>query len=424
MALEFTNTNLLAFYKYLGSVLYGTKRIHIDMDELTDDEFRLFAEALIQFGEMSSEAREFAFALSRGELDIPLPSASNELAAPLKSLHATLKHLTWQTKQISGGDYDQHAAFMGEFSDAFNEMVAQLAERRRENEAEAERNKERLEELGSANSIFEAITSNMEEWIVMVDRDTGERLFANHSPESMLASDTLEQQLYSILFDYAAGMATDDEPKKEEFALISDTALQYFEMMLYPIRWLEKDAVACVLVDVTASKEEYNRLEDAAYKDVLTGVYNRLYGMKLLDQYTDSKTPFVLVFIDMDMLKYVNDVFGHAEGDAYIKSVADILQEVSSMATICRLGGDEFMVIIKESDVHGRDMNEIFENLRQKLANTNRASANGMPVYHRSISFGIIEVGEDNKQSTSDILAAADERMYQYKKAHKQERRV
>jgi len=396
----------------------------MDLDSLSDEEFRAFGEALVQFGDMATETRDFANSLSRGELDCALPSYSNEFAAPLKSLHATLKHLTWQTTRISEGDYEQHIAFMGEFSDAFNKMVAQLIERRNETEAEYGRNNERMEELSKANSIFEAITGNMEEWIVMIDRNTGERLFTNHKPENVLASETLESQLCAILFEYSTSLANDDEPKKEEFTLISDVALQHFELMIYPIRWLEKDAAACVLWDATASREEFNRLENVAYTDIMTGTFNRLYGMKLLEQFTNDHTHFVLVFVDMDMLKYVNDVYGHAEGDAYIKCVAELLQEVSPLATVCRLGGDEFMIIIKGTDVPDRDMNEVFEALRTKLAHTIDHAEAGLPMYHRSISFGIIEVPEDNELSTSDILAAADERMYQYKKEHKRERHV
>jgi len=424
VTLEFSNKDLLAYYNYLGEILYGTQPASIDLDKMSNEEHRNFAEALMQFGQMAMETREFAFSLSRGELDSKRPSRGNELVAPLKSLHATLKHLTWQAKQISGGDYEQHIDFMGEFSDAFNEMVVQLAGRRREMEIEAERNKERLDELARANSIFEAITSNMEEWIVMIDRETGEHLFSNHSPEEVLANERLIQQLYHILFESAASIASNDEPRKDRFTLIDDFSLQHFELMLYPMKWFEHDAVACVLVDVTTSKEEYNRLEDAAYKDVMTGVYNRLYGMKLLDTYTEEKIAYELIFIDMDMLKYVNDVLGHAEGDAYIKSVAEILQKVSNHAVVCRLGGDEFMVIIKESDTRGKDMNEIFENLRRELAETNVMDKNDRPLYHRSISFGIMRSTEGDELSTSDILAAADERMYEYKKAHKQDRRV
>ena len=373
---------------------------------------------------MSIEAGAFAHEMARGNFDSHLPNAENELAAPLKALHSTLKHLTWQTKQIAHGDYSHKIGYMGEFSDAFNEMITELAEHRRLMTLSEEQNLKRVDELDRANSIFQVITSSMKEWIVMVDKETGEHLFANHTSESMLTSETFEQQLYDTLFEYAGMMEDEDEPRKEEFMLISDVALQYFEMMLYPIRWFDHRAVACVLTDVTASKEEYTKLEDVAYKDVMTGSFNRLYGMRLLEQYTDEKTPFELIFVDMDMLKYVNDVFGHIEGDTYIKSVADILQEVSPMATVCRLGGDEFMVLIQERDVNGRDMNEVLEGLREKLVNSSVTGEDGELMYQRSMSFGIVKADESNTLDKSEILTTADERMYEYKKAHKKERRV
>ena len=424
MALDISDKNLIQYFSYLRDVLYNPKRAKIIIDELSDQDHRDFAEALIQFSAMATEAREFAASLARGELECKLPSIGNELAAPLKSLHATLKHLTWQTKQISCGDYDQHVEFMGEFSESFNDMVVQLAERSRQMEAEAERNQVRMEELAKANSIFEAITSRMQEWIAMVDRTTGEHLFANHSAGTLFADDIIESQIYGILLEYVSALDSDAAPRKESFSLISDESQQTFEMMLYPITWFEHDAVACVLADITSYTDEYHRLEDAAYKDEMTGIYNRLYGMKLLDMYTQEREPYRLIFVDMDMLKYVNDVFGHAEGDVYIRNVAEILQEISDSAIICRIGGDEFMIILHERDVGGRDMNEVLETLRTKLINSSVKGKDGKTLYRRSISFGIKTVGKDNTLSTSDILAAADELMYEYKKAHKMDRRV
>lgn len=412
------------YFSYLRDVLYYPKRAAIKMDGLSDADHREFAEAILSFGEMVMETRELAGKLSRGDLDVKLPSPENELAAPLKALHSTFKHLTWQAKQVAMGDYEQRVVFMGEFSVAFNEMISQLAERKRQMEAEADRNKARMEELAKANSIFQVITSSMEEWIVMVDRATGEHLFTNHPEESVLASDAFEHQFYEILFEFAASMSNDDEPRKEEFSLISDTALQYFEMMLYPINWFEHDAVACVITDVTVSKEEYLRLEDAAYRDGLTGVFNRLYGMKTLENLTDGHIAFSLVFIDMDMLKYVNDVFGHSEGDEYIKAVARVLQEVSTNAVVCRLGGDEFMVLVKERDLNYRNVRQAFERLRERLVASSATGEDGNAIYTRSLSFGVVEVGEDNILPKSDLLSTADELMYEYKKLHKKERKV
>jgi diguanylate cyclase (GGDEF)-like protein len=408
----------------LRDAVYYPNRATIDFDALTDEDHREFAEALMSFVGMVTETRTLASNLSRGNLDIALPPSDNELASPLKALHATLKHLTWQTKQVAQGDYTQQISFMGEFSEAFNEMVALLAQRRAAMDAEMEHAHTRAQELARTNNMFEAITSNMEEWIVMIDRENGEHLFANHAAEGILMSDTFEKQLYDILFEYAHGMESTDEPKKEDFMLISDTAIQYFEMMLYPIRWFERDAVACVLSDVTESKEQYSKLEDVAYRDVSTGVYNRFYGMKKLEEWLAEQTDFLLIFIDMDMLKYVNDEFGHNEGDVYIKAVADLLQGISPVSVVCRLGGDEFMVLLKERDTGGRDMEQVIEDLRANLVASSVKDEEGNVKYNRSLSFGIVKTKENETLGASELLALADERMYEYKKAHKKERRV
>ena len=67
--------------------------------------------------------------LAAGNLSVPSPSRENFLCENLKNIHANLNHLTWQAKQVVRGDYSQSVSYMGEFSEAFNAMVAQLRER-------------------------------------------------------------------------------------------------------------------------------------------------------------------------------------------------------------------------------------------------------------------------------------------------------
>ncbi|MDR1649250.1 MAG: hypothetical protein LBR71_03225 [Synergistaceae bacterium] len=86
------------------------------------------------FCESVMECASLAKSLSKGILGNPLPSRQNEMAASLKSLHATMSHLTWQMQQVAKGDYNQRMGFMGEFSEAFNVMVQQLAEREKAQE--------------------------------------------------------------------------------------------------------------------------------------------------------------------------------------------------------------------------------------------------------------------------------------------------
>jgi diguanylate cyclase (GGDEF)-like protein len=74
----------------------------------------------------------FAVAIAKGDLSASMGPQGGQLAGSLKALHASLRHLTWQTKQIAHGDLTQRVDFMGEFSEAFNSMVENLAEARLE----------------------------------------------------------------------------------------------------------------------------------------------------------------------------------------------------------------------------------------------------------------------------------------------------
>jgi diguanylate cyclase (GGDEF)-like protein len=350
-----------------------------------------------------------------------LPGPDNELAANLKALQATLKHLTWQTQRVAEGDYNQKIDFMGDFSVAFNTMIEQLKERQESQREEMKIIQKKTQDLARSNSLFRAITGNMSEWIVMIDRETGEHLFANHPVKNDLANDIFEAQLYSILLDFAREINDDVEFKEEEFPLISDFAIQYFSVMLYPIRWYEHNAVACVLTDISTEKEQIKELENVAYKDMLTGTYNRHFGMKLLNEWIKQHIRFVICFVDMDRLKYVNDVFGHAEGDKYILKVANLLNDFSTDPYVCRLGGDEFMVLAPEISLE--DAESKLESLRNRLIEEPHTDEASEISYKRSVSYGVVEVSAGNTIPSGDLLSLADEKMYEYKKAHKAERR-
>jgi serine phosphatase RsbU (regulator of sigma subunit) len=67
-------------------------------------------------------------AMSRGDLDLNIPAGRMHVLQSFKNLHANLRHLTWKTQEIAGGDLSQHVDFMGDFSLAFNSMTQQLRE--------------------------------------------------------------------------------------------------------------------------------------------------------------------------------------------------------------------------------------------------------------------------------------------------------
>ncbi|MCL2411056.1 MAG: ATP-binding protein [Treponema sp.] len=115
-------------FDYLHDVIYKPLNASLNIEALPKS-FRDVGKGLQYLNHSMSETRNFAKELSKGNLDFSTPPSSNEISSSLKSLHASLRHLTWQTQQVAQGDYNQRVNFMGDFSSAFNNMVDQLEKR-------------------------------------------------------------------------------------------------------------------------------------------------------------------------------------------------------------------------------------------------------------------------------------------------------
>lgn len=89
-----------------------------------------------------------------------------------------------------------------------------------------------------------------------------------------------------------------------------------------------------------------DKLENAYYHDMLTGINNRTKFKKDMADLEKSKTPFALMMIDIDNFKYINDTYGHSVGDEALCQIAARLSEVADASfTPYRFAGDEFIVI-------------------------------------------------------------------------------
>ncbi len=166
-------------------------------------------------------------------------------------------------------------------------------------------------------------------------------------------------------------------------------------------------------------QEKINELSKTAHKDAFTGLYLREVGMERIKFYKQHRIPFFVAFIDMDGLKFVNDNFGHNEGDFYILQCARILQVNFDGSMVVRLGGDEFLVVGTSQEVYTPTRNTI----TAYTEITNLASKYEKP-YDTSISYGIVNIDETLKFESDAIVALADERMYEFKKSKKKERVV
>ncbi len=113
-----------------------------------------------------------------------------------------------------------------------------------------------------------------------------------------------------------------------------------------------------ISTDITERKEAEKHINLLAYYDVLTGLPNRTLLHDRLEQmlaaaHRDTHQ-FALMFIDLDRFKYVNDSMGHATGDKLLQTVAQrLLKCVREGDTVSRIGGDEFIVLLRETDAEG-----------------------------------------------------------------------
>jgi diguanylate cyclase (GGDEF)-like protein len=401
-------------FTYLRDVFYGTHSARLELEEL-DEDFIKLGKGLVYFAQCFHQNNEFASALAKGDLSVMPPPPENELAAPLKSLHASLKHLTWQSKQVALGDYKQHVDFMGEFADAFNTMVEQLADRQQKLEDEIILGQNRAKALEQSNLLLSNLTHYIPQQIFVVAAEKFEILLFNDLAKKEIYKDP--DYIYKVMKLLPARQSLSGS-YYSEIQLYQDREERYLAVNSYYIEWNEINAVALVINDISAEKRQRKELEDHAYRDSLTHVYNRFYGMLILSDWVDAKRRFALVFVDLDSLKYVNDAHGHNEGDEYIIKVSKHLGVYSTEFIVCRIGGDEFMIIMPDADI---------EEARNSMLDISNAIENDEYLsgkdYNYSISYGIVAVDERNDEPSSNILSLADERMYEHKRARKKERR-
>ena len=139
--------------------------------------------------------------------------------------------------------------------------------------------------------------------------------------------------------------------------------------------------------------------------DTLTGLMNRQTFYQDVE-YEENKIK-AIVSIDMNELKYVNDTYGHAEGDNAIKTISDVFFKYSGMkGKAYRIGGDEFVITYK--NVKEQDVISCIDKMKEELAKTKYSCA-----------FGYAMIGDGDK--FDDIMKMADERMYTNKELMKKE---
>lgn len=167
--------------------------------------------------------------------------------------------------------------------------------------------------------------------------------------------------------------------------------------------------VVCVIRDITDSKNIFEKLTYISTHDTLTDVYNRYYfESKLVElNQQDNETQCLAIF-DLDGLKLINDTMGHEIGDTYLKAAAQlIVQAFPQESVVCRVGGDEFSVILLNhaSD----DILDCIKNLKQSITLFNQKNER----IQISITYGF-SFSDENKDFY-EMVREADNQMYRFK---------
>ncbi len=162
----------------------------------------------------------------------------------------------------------------------------------------------------------------------------------------------------------------------------------------------------------------YSKLEEMAFLDGLTGLYNRMFFNKEINNCMyDFKTyglPFVLTILDLDHFKKVNDTYGHLCGDIVLKQIAGILKnDVRKEDLVCRYGGEEFVIVFKNT-MDSKSIYSRLEKIRQKISDTVIDYQDSE--INVTCSFGAVCCTIESKcNSSEDVVRMADEELYRAK---------
>jgi diguanylate cyclase (GGDEF)-like protein/PAS domain S-box-containing protein len=170
-----------------------------------------------------------------------------------------------------------------------------------------------------------------------------------------------------------------------------------------------------VVRDITERKKIEETLRNSSLKDDLTGLFNRRGLLKQAAPYFDfarrQKESLLLLFIDLDGMKKINDEFGHNEGDVALVKTAEILnRSFRSSDIIARLGGDEFTVLVTDRNANRDDA---IKRLNENLKAYNRSEKRGFKL---AFSIGVAQLEPERLTCFEELLEQADQAMYEQKR--------
>ena len=202
------------------------------------------------------------------------------------------------------------------------------------------------------------------------------------------------------------------------------------DIPLLEVTWLPMGTLILVLLLVQSyivhlfyileDRAEKGVLATMAYIDALTKLYNRAKCQQIFDILDKKYSDYAVVSIDLNGLKHVNDNYGHNEGDKLIKTFAEVFKDAfSGIGTAIRVGGDEFLAIVRSEHVAEVD------GALAKMAELQKIRSAELPIPLEAaygVAYSHELFSEENRNVEAEkVYHLADERMYAMKSAMKSE---
>ncbi len=186
-----------------------------------------------------------------------------------------------------------------------------------------------------------------------------------------------------------------------------------YEQLVVELKEAKKEAEE-LAVELWTVKEEMREL---AIRDALTGLYNHRYFQEFMDKEMNRAKRYgylvSLIMLDIDYFKRINDTYGHLEGDEVLRSIGkNIQQSIRTSDTATRYGGEEFAIILPQTDSRGAVV--LAERLR-KMVEKLKIKINDQ-IVKVTISVGITTYDPNiEKKSKTEIIELADKALYNSK---------
>lgn len=207
--------------------------------------------------------------------------------------------------------------------------------------------------------------------------------------------------------------------QKETYRMRKDRTVVPVQVYAAPIE-IEGEIVGgyAMYVDISDRKLKEQKLEYISSHDALTGLFNRAFFESELRRLEDHQyMPVSILVGDVDGLKLTNDRLGHAMGDELLRAAGQILKKTfRSLDVVARIGGDEFAVILPNTNVN------VAERLLQRVNDGIKSYNDSHPLLPLSISMGVATA--ISPMPLNQLLQEADRRMYAQKEMNREKKKA